>query len=162
MSFKCQRHLARNSCIIAILIFFRAIAPASLLTSQAVATELLMAAGLCVVLTDAFFLNVTTVAFTGEQVREPSNLALTVLKYFVFFPPVATFAAVTPLWIGNSVLRLAIVAACFAAAHFALHAGHRRIVKEYCRYGGTDDEGVLPLDLGLRHRSPSAGPALGA
>lgn len=146
----------------AALIVFRAMAPRSLLSSQATATGLLLAAGLCVLITDAFFLNVTTVAFTGELALEPPNLAFTVLKYSIFFPPVATFAAVTPIWIGNSVLRFAAVAACFAAAHLAFHVGQRRIVKEYCRYGGTDGESDLPLDLGLRHRMPSARPALDA
>ena len=144
------------------VIAFRAIAPSQLLTGPATAVQILLAAGLCVVLTDAFFLNLTTVAFTGESPREPPNLAFTVFKYFIFFPPVVTFAAAAPIWIGDSVLRFATVAACFAAAHFAFQASHRRIVKDYCRYGSTDGEVDLTLDLGLRHRIPYAGPARGA
>lgn len=135
------------------MILFRAVTPAELLTGSATVAQLLLAAGLCVVLTDAFFLNVTTVAFTGEPQQEPPNLALTVLKYFIFFPPVVTFAALAPIWIGHSALRLAILAAGFAVAHLALQAAHRRTVKEYCQYGNSQDgEGELPLDLGLRHR----------
>ncbi len=65
---------------------FRVIAPRELLTWPATASLLLIAAGLCLLLTDAFFLNVKTVAFTGEPSREDPNLALTVLKYFTFFP----------------------------------------------------------------------------
>ena len=44
--------------------------------------------GMCLLLTDAFFLNVTAVPFTGGT-REPSNLAFTVLKYFSSFPFIA-------------------------------------------------------------------------
>ena len=140
----------------------RAVAPSELLTGPATAVEWLLAAGLCVDLTDAFFLNLTTVAFTGEPQREQPNLALTVLRYFLFFPPVVTFAAVAPVWVGDSVSRFAILAAGFAAAHLAFQAGHRRIVKEYCRYGRPEDgEGERAFDLGLRHRISSAGTARG-
>ncbi|MGH9607035.1 MAG: hypothetical protein ACRD3N_15210 [Terracidiphilus sp.] len=147
---------------LAALIVFRAIAPSGPLIWPATATQLLLAAALCVVLTDAFFLNVTTVAFTGEPQREAPNLAFTVLKYFIFFPPVVTFAAVAPVWIGRSALRFAIVAAGFTAAHLAFQAGHREIVKEYSQYGSSEDgDGERPLDLGLRHRITSAGAARG-
>lgn len=140
---------------LAAILVFRAIAPAELLAWPATAAQLLVGMGLCVVLTDAFFLSVTTIAFTGEPQPEPPNLALTVLKYFVFFPPVVTFAALAPVWIGHSAPRFAMIAAGLAAAHFGLQAWHRRIVTDYCRYVSSQEgEGTLPLDLGLRHRIP--------
>ncbi|HEV2133728.1 MAG TPA: hypothetical protein VGR47_05645 [Terracidiphilus sp.] len=142
----------------AAVIVLRALAPLELLTGPATAIQLLMTAGLCVALTDAFFLNLTTVAFTGEPQREPPNLAFTVFKYFIFFPPVVTFAAVAPVWIGNSAMRFAIVAGAFIAAHLAFQAAHRRIVRDYCRYGGSEEgEGERALDLGLRHRVHTSG-----
>jgi hypothetical protein len=142
------------------VIVLRAIAPSELLTGPATAAQLLLAAGLCVILTDAFFLNLTTVALTGEPQREAPNLAFTVFKYFFFFPPVVTFAAVAPIWIGQSTFRFATLAAIFAAAHLAFQAAHRGIVKEYCQYGASDEaENQLPLDLGLRHRVFHAGSA---
>ena len=60
------------------------VAPAELLPVRATAAQLLVAMGMCLLLTDAFFLNVTAVPFTGGT-REPSNLAFTVLKYFSTF-----------------------------------------------------------------------------
>lgn len=142
------------------LAVLRAMAPSELLTRQETAAQLLLAAGLCVILTDAFFLNLTTVAFTGKPQREPPNLAFTVFKYFIFFPPVVSFAAIAPIWMGHSALRFAILVAGFATAHLAFQVAHRRIVKEYCQYGGSDEaEGQLRLDLGLRHRVFNAGPA---
>jgi hypothetical protein len=145
---------------LAALIVLRALALPELPMWPETAAEMLLAVGLCVVLTDAFFLNLTTIAFTGEPQSETPNLAFTVLKYFLFFPPVVAFAAVTPVWIGDSVLRFAIIAAVFAIAHLTFRAAHRAIVEEYCRYGDSEDgEGELPLDLGLRHRMFTAEPA---
>lgn len=142
------------------IIVFRAIAPAELLAWPATAAQLLVGMGLCVVLTDAFFLSVTTIAFTGEPQPEPPNLALIVLKYFVFFPPVVTFAALAPAWIGHSALHFAMVAAGLIAAHVGLHAWHRKTVREYCQYADSQDgESAPSFDLGLRHRIPSAGAA---
>lgn len=118
---------------------FRMIAPSELLTLPATAAQLLLAVGLCVVLADAFFLNVTTVAFTGEPQQKAPNLAFTILKYLVFFPPVVTLAAVVPVWIGHSLVRFALVATGFTAAHFMLQARHHGIVKEYCLYDDCQD-----------------------
>lgn len=145
-----------------VVMALRAVAPSELLSGPATAVQWLLAAGLCVDLTDAFFLNLTTVAFTGEPQREQPNLALTILRYFLFFPPVVTFATVAPVWIGDSISRFAILAAGFAAAHLAFQVGHRRVVKEYCQYSRSEDgDGERALDLGLRHRISSAGAARG-
>lgn len=125
-----------------------AIAPRGLYTWPAAAAQLLVAAGLCLVVTDAFFLSVTTVAFTGEPSREQPNLALTVLLYFIFFPPVITLSVVAQIWTARSVWHFAIAAVCFAAAHLALRLRHLGIVKEYCLNGGLEDgESGLPLNL---------------
>ena len=115
------------------VVVFRAISPPELLTLPATAAQLLLAVGLCVILADAFFLNVTTVAFSGEPQGKTPNLAFTIFKYLLFFPPVVTFAAVVPIWMGHSLARFATVAVGVTAAHFMFQAGHHRMVKEYCR-----------------------------
>lgn len=144
---------------VATLIAFRAVSPAEMLTWPATAAQLLVAAGLCLVLTDAFFLNLTTVAFTGEPSHDQPNLALTVLKYFIFFPPIVTFAVVAPIWIEHSTWRAGLMIEGFAAVHLALCAVHRRIVREYCRFGGAEENlDERPLDLGLRSQSRTEEP----
>ena len=130
------------------VVLFRVIAPSELLTLPATAAQLLLAVGLCVVLADAFFLNVITVAFTGEPQEKAPNLALTILKYLLFFPPVVTLAAVVPVWIGHSLVRFALVAIGFTAAHFMLQARHHGVVKEYRLYDSSQDgEGERLWDL---------------
>jgi uncharacterized membrane protein len=63
---------------------FRVFAPPELLTLPATASQLLVAAGMCLLLTDIMFLNVKIVAFTGEREKGQPNLATSVLKYFAF------------------------------------------------------------------------------
>lgn len=53
--------------------------PAELLTLPATASQLLVAAGMCLLLTDILFLNVKIVAFSGERAREQSGLLATLL-----------------------------------------------------------------------------------
>ena len=133
---------------------FQIFAPAQLRAWPAVAAQVMVAAGLCVVVCDAFFVNVTTAAFTGEPQREPPNLAMTVLRYFVFFPPLVTFAAAAQIWMERAAWRFAVAAAGFAVAHAAFGAVNRKIVRDYCRYGNFEEgESGFPLGLGLRHHA---------
>lgn len=143
----------------AVFVFWAVVSP-EMLTWPATAAELLVAGGMCLILTDAFFLNLITVAFTGESAHNSSNLAITVLKYFIFFPPVVTFAAAAPIWVERSSWHFGIMTAGFAVAHVALRVAHRRIIRDYCRFGGSEDElAELPPDLGLRHRTRTVEPA---
>ena len=107
---------------------------------------------MCLLLTDMFFLNVTIVAFTGEPAREQPNLALTVLKYFTFFPVVAWLPIVAEPWIQISGGHFAIAAGVVAAAHVMLRLRHRGNVKMHSNmHGLEDDEDDFPMKLGLRY-----------
>ena len=129
----------------------RTVAAPELLTWPATASQILVAGGLCLLLTDVFFLNVTIVAFTGEPPREPSNLAFTVLKYYAFFPVVAAFPVLAEPWIERSRAHFAFAAAALLAAHLALRIQHRRIVKEHCNTPALEeDEQDFLLRLGLQ------------
>jgi hypothetical protein len=131
---------------------FRAIAPTELRTWSASASLLLIVAGLCLLLTDLFFLNVKTVAFTGEPAREQPNLALTLLKYFTFFPIVLWLPVAVEPWIEASIPHFVLVAAVIAAAHLALRNLNRRTIQEHCNMPGLeDDEDDFPMKLGLRY-----------
>jgi len=133
-------------------LILRAFAPAELRTWPATASMLLIAAANCLLLTDILFLNVCTVAFTGEPTREQPNLALTLLKYFTFLPLIVWLPVVSEPWVEASPLHFALAAAAIAAAHFALRALHRRILREHCNMPGLeDDEDDFPMKLGLRY-----------
>jgi hypothetical protein len=129
---------------------FRAIAPPELLTWPALASQSLIAAGMCLLLTDLFFLNVKIVAFTGQPAREQSNLALIVFKFFYFIPFAAWLPVVSEPWIEKSILHFAVAAAAIAAVHLALRWQHRDIIRIHCNLPDLeDDEEEFPMKLGL-------------
>ncbi|HUD15520.1 MAG TPA: hypothetical protein VMQ56_17845 [Terracidiphilus sp.] len=126
--------------------------PPQLLTWPATASLLLIAAGMCLLLTDILFLSVKIVAFTGEPPREQSNLAVSVFKYFAFVPAVASLPVVAQPWIEASVQHFVLAAAAISAAHVALRTLHRQIVQEHCNMTGLEeDEEDFPMKLGLRY-----------
>jgi hypothetical protein len=133
-------------------LMLRIFAPPELLTWPATASIALIAAGLCLLLTDALFLNVHTVAFTGEPTREQPNLAMTVLKYFTFLPAIVAIPVFTEPWIEASILDFVLSAAAIAAVHIALRKVHTRIIRERCDMPYLeDDEEDFPMKLGLRY-----------
>jgi hypothetical protein len=130
----------------------RAIAPAELLTAPAVAAQLLIAIALCLLLTDVFFLNITTVPFTGAPSSEEPNLAFTLLKFFTFFPLVIWLPVALEPWMESKPWRIAVAAAAVIAAHVALRFRHRAIVTTYCsQLPLEEDEEDFPMRLGLRY-----------
>ena len=131
---------------------FRVIAPPELLTWSATASQLLIAAGMCLLLTDIFFLNVKIVAFTGEPAREQSNLAIEVLKYSAFIPVVAWLPLLVEPWIELSAWHFVLAAGAILASHLARRSLHRGIIQEHCNMPGLeDDEEDFPMKLGLRY-----------
>ena len=132
-------------------IALRVIAPPELRALRATASQLLIATGMSVLLTDIFFLNVKIVAFTGERIREESIFAITVLKYIAFVPVVAWLPLITEPWIGTRMEHFILSAIVITAAHLVFSSRHRAIIGEHCNLPGLeDDEEEFPLKLGLR------------
>lgn len=131
---------------------FQFIAPPELRPWPAVAAQLLVAAGMCLLLTDIFFLNVREIAFTGERPRAESNFAFTVWKYILVIPVVSGFPVATEPWIERSSGHFAVAIAGLSAAHFVLRAAHRRMAREHSEsLALEDDEEEFPMKLGLRY-----------
>lgn len=131
---------------------FRVFAPAELLTLPATASQLLVAVGMCLLLTDILFLNVKIVAFTGERSREQSNFAITVLKYIAFVPAVAWLPLICEPWIETRTEHFILAAVTIAEAHLLFRSRHRAIIREHCNTPGLEEgeEGFL-LKLGLHY-----------
>jgi len=117
-------------------IVLRTIAPHELRSQSATASVVLAAAGMCLLLTDALFLNVKIVAFTGDTAREQPNLAITLLKYFTFLPVLVWIPVVSEPWIEASVVHFFFAAAAIVAMHLALRTLHRRAIQEHCNMPG--------------------------
>ena len=143
--------LTALSITLAAFFSFRAIAPWELLTWPATVSQLVVSIGMCLLLTDIFFINVKIVAFTGEPSRQQSNLAITLLKYFAFLPVVPWLPIVCESWVEASPIHLVVAAAAIVATHFTLRRAHRAIIREHCEaLYLEDDEEEFPLRLGLR------------
>jgi hypothetical protein len=131
---------------------FRLVAPAELLSRPATAAQLLVAAGMCALLTDAFFLNVTMVAFTGEPAREQPNLAFTMLRYFTFFPLVTALSLASEYWIENSTQHFGIATISIVVGHLWFRKRHRDVVRLHSSQLELEEgEEDFPLKLGLRY-----------
>ena len=128
-----------------------ALAPPEQLTWKALGSQFLLICGMCVLLADVFFLHVSGIAFTGEAMQRYSNLALTVLKYYAFFPVVAASPAMLEPWIEASAQHMFIALLSIAALHAIFELQHRRTVRERSSLQLLDeDEEDSPLRLGLR------------
>jgi hypothetical protein len=133
-------------------IALRQISPPCLLTWHATAAQIVVTGGMCLLLTDMLFLNVTTVAFTGEPPRDQPNLAFTVLKYFTCFPVVAALPLVAEPWVEESPLHMLTAIAIVISMHLALRRRHRAIVQQHCAQPAREDgEEDFPMKLGLRY-----------
>ncbi len=131
---------------------FRLVAPAELLGRSATVAQLLVAAGMCVLLTDAFFLNVTIVPFTGDPAREQPNLAFTMLRYFTFFPVVTALSIASEYWIENSAAHFGIAAISIVVAHLWFRKRHQDVVRLDCSQIELEEgEEEFPIRLGLRY-----------
>jgi hypothetical protein len=143
----CAMTITGGACLV-----LQIIAPPEMRTWPTIAAQVLVAAGMCVLMTDIFFMYVNIVAFTGTAAREKSNLAFTVLKFFTFFPLVAWIPVAVEPWVESSILHLAEAAAAIAIVHLLMRYRHRTIVKEHSsQLELEDDEEDFPMKLGLRY-----------
>jgi hypothetical protein len=143
--------LCAGAVTLATMGLLRLVAPAEVLVPRATAAQLLVAAGLCVLLTDAFFMNVTVVPFTGGT-RESSNLAFTLLKYFSFFPMVAPLSIAAQFLIERSGRNFGIGAGMVVVLHLWLRKRHRDAVRLHSeQIALEEDEEDFPMRLGLRY-----------
>jgi hypothetical protein len=130
----------------------RAFAPAELLSWPATISQLVVGGGMCLLLTDVFFMHVKIVPFTGEAPREESSLAISLLKYMAFVPLVASLPVSVEPWMEMSVVHFMVVAVTIAAAHLALRRRHRGVIREHCSMAELEDgEDEFPMKLGLRY-----------
>jgi len=132
----------------------RMVSPPELRTGQATAAQLLVACGVCLLLTDAFFLNVTSVAFTGEAGSQDSQgaVAFTVLRYFTFFPLVTGVSLFAEHAVESGARRFGIVSVLIVVAHLWLRKRHRDLVRLHCGQLELEEgEEDFPMKLGLRY-----------
>ena len=128
------------------------IAPPALRGWRPVLSQALVGIGLSLLLTDALFLAVRNIPFTGGERPSGTNLAFILLQYFGLFPPLILLMVDLEPWLEASLWHVAGAVATIVAAHEAM----RRIHKKNAEYHANlidldDDEEEFPQRLGLRY-----------
>jgi hypothetical protein len=116
------------------------------------AVQFLVAVAASLLLTDAFFLNVRTIPFTGAKANSATNLALLLIPYIGFFPAIVLFTVALEPMLEASLARIISAAVLILIVHVILERIHRGRLREHLQQIETDDdEGDFPLRLGLRY-----------
>jgi hypothetical protein len=128
------------------------VAPAELRGWKSVTCQMLVAIGLCLLLTDALFLKVRSIPFTGEARAPAANLAFILLQYFGLFPPLVLLTVGLEPWLKASVWHVLGTVAVIVAAHVAMRTAHRKNAEYHVSLIDLDeDEEEFPQRLGLRY-----------
>ena len=128
------------------------VAPPELRGWNSLACQVLVAVGLCLLLTDALFLKVRTIPFTGETKAPATNLAFILLQYFGLFPPLVLLSVGLEPWLEASVWHVAGIVAVIGAAHLAMLRIHNKDAEYHVNLIDLDeDEEEFPQRLGLRY-----------
>ena len=128
------------------------VGPPELLGWRSTMSQVLVAVGMCLLLTDALFLKVTSLPFTGEARAPATNLAFILLQYFGFFPPLVLLTVGLEPWLEASVWHVVITVGIIVAAHIAMRRLHRKNAEYYANLIDLDDyEEEFPQRLGLRY-----------
>jgi hypothetical protein len=128
------------------------LAGSKLRSVPATCIQLFTAVALSVLLTDAFFLNVKMVPFTGVRSPAAMNLAYVLIQYLGLFPPLVLVTLSLEDWMAASVLHLLVAIVGAVAAHLVLIDRHKAILeRSRSLIEAEEDEEEFPQRLGLRY-----------
>jgi hypothetical protein len=128
------------------------VAPPELRGWNSLVCQVLIAVGLCLLLTDALFLKVRTIPFTGEARASATNLAFILLQYFGLFPPLILISVGLEPWLEASAWHVVGMVAVIGAVHLALLRIHSKDAEYHANLIDLDeDEEEFPQRLGLRY-----------
>ena len=115
-----------------------------------VCAQALVAFGICLLLTDAFTLQMRTIPFTEARVPRNTDLAFILLRYIVAFPALVLTTAEYEGWIEASFIHLICTGLAIAAVHVCLRLLHRHMLRDWAARLGLEEEGELSQVLRLQ------------
>jgi hypothetical protein len=130
------------------ILALRVLAPNELRSFDAIATQCVVGFGLCLLLVDAFFVNVMVVPFNERRSSSKSSLAFILVGYIALFPPLVWNTVDAEPWIKASRMHMAFIIIVIAALHPTLHAILRRKFNDQVRLPDGEEED-WPPKLGL-------------
>ncbi len=124
--------------------------PASLRGWKVTLGQVVVALGLNLLLTDAFFMKVKVVPFTKGQSSGERNLAFVIVPYVIYFPLLLSNIVQMEVWIETSARHMVISIFLIAGIHTLMRWGHHRMADEQARRIDLDDAEPMFQGLGLR------------
>jgi hypothetical protein len=144
--------LASLAITLAMLGVLRIYAPHEIRTGLSTAAQTVLAVAFCVLLTDFVFLRYDTVPFTGSPARQQSNLAFTVLGYFILLPLIMFVSRGCEIWMERDIRNLGVAVVMAVVVHLWLGKLSRGHLRLRCDDLAVDeDEEQIYRPLGLRH-----------
>jgi hypothetical protein len=129
-----------------------AIAPPHLRGWKSFTSQALIAVALCLLITEALFLKVRTIPFTGAAGAPPTNLAFILLQYFGFFPPLVLLTLSLEPWLEANLWHAAGTIGAIVAVLLWMRRVHKMNVNYFSNLIDIDeDEEEFPQRLGLRY-----------
>jgi hypothetical protein len=128
------------------------VAQAELPGWRPVLSQALVAIGLSLLLTDALFLKVRSIPFTGTERAPATNLAFVLLQYFGLFPPLVWLSVDLEPWLEASLWHVAGTTGIVLISHLAMRRVFVKNAEYYANLIDLDDyEEEFPQRLGLRY-----------
>jgi hypothetical protein len=132
------------------VLFLYALSPVSLKTYNITAGQLIVAAGVSLLLADIFLLSVRTIPFTHLHKGAITDLPLAVVRYFVVFPIFVAIVVHQEAWIEASTSHLIKTLLLLAVVHFLLQGAHAQSLAQSTLDTVPDEADEFPQSLGLR------------
>jgi hypothetical protein len=128
----------------------RTVAPDGLRSPLATVGQIVVALGLCVLLTDFLFMKTLAIPFTEFRKASTTDMPLVFVRYFVMFPVlVLTILDLEP-WIETNIWHLIRVAVLILVAHLWWRWRYRERVREWRLGSDFEDTDQLFQGLGLK------------
>jgi hypothetical protein len=114
--------------------------------------QLVVAAGLSLLLSDILLFSIRTIPFTNLHRGSVNDLPLAVIRYFVLFPIFVSIIVQKETSIESSAFHLCATILLFAAAHLLLQRAHAKFLAQSTLDTPPDEADEFPQSLGLRDR----------
>jgi len=128
----------------------REVAPNGLRAPLATVGQIVVALGLCLLLTDFLFMKTLAVPFTELRRASITDMPLLFVRYFVMFPVLVLAILGLETWMESSVWRLTQVMALIVVAHLWWRWRYKERVREWRLGSDFEDTDQLFQGLGLR------------
>jgi len=135
---------------LATALLLHALSPDNMKTPRTLLGQLIVAAGLSLLLSDLFLFSIRTIPFTHLHKSSINDLPIAAARYFVVFPIFVSIVVAEEAWIEANTQHLLETLFFFTAAHLLLQIAHDRSLRQYALDTPPDETDEFPQRLGLR------------